>query len=207
MQIRFEDLAWIAAPMPDGSGPVQLAQLPALGDQAFRAFVRFPAGWSRHATGYYPVHEEVFVLEGDLTFNGDTWRAGGYAWIPALASRRGLHAEQGALVLAWFSGPPRWKRGLAPIATREAMKSIASWETVPHGAIVGMPRAHVLRDTDTHRTWVTRATVSSVLADPLERLSISDRAWSWSEADERTNATSASLWRTIRPANRLSPAV
>ena len=46
--------------MPDGSGPVRLAALPVLGDRAFRAFVKFPAGWSRPSTGYYLVDEEVF---------------------------------------------------------------------------------------------------------------------------------------------------
>ncbi|MFM9886177.1 MAG: hypothetical protein ACKVQT_24380, partial [Burkholderiales bacterium] len=177
MQVRFQDLAWIDAPMPDGSGPVQLAQLPALDDQAFRAFVRFPAGWSRPATGYYPVHEEVFVIEGDLTFNDDAWHAGGYAWIPAHATRRGLRSEQGALVLAWFSGPPRWKCGVSPTASQEAMTTIASWQSIPAVEIGGMPQTHVLRDTGDHRTWVTRANPSIVFQRPVERFSIDDRSW------------------------------
>ncbi|MGQ0653092.1 MAG: hypothetical protein ACT4P4_12645 [Betaproteobacteria bacterium] len=33
--------------MPGGSGPVQLARLPKLADNGFRAFVRFPAGRTR----------------------------------------------------------------------------------------------------------------------------------------------------------------
>ena len=170
--------------MPDGSGPVQLAQLPALEDQAFRAFVRFPAGWSRPSTGYYLVHEEVFVLEGDLTFNDDTWHADGYAWIPAQATRRGLRSKQGALVLAWFSGPPRWKRGIAPTATRVEVTSTDSWENIPKVEVARMQEAHVLRATDRHRTWVTRATPAMTLPIPVETLALADRTWSFLDANE-----------------------
>ncbi len=181
--------------MPDGSGPVQLAQLPALDDQAFRAFVRFPAGWSRPSTGYYLVHEEVFVLEGDLSLNDDTWHAGGYAWIPAHATRRGLHSKQGALVLAWFSGPPRWKRGIAPTATHAVMTSVASWQSIPTVELAGMPQAYVLHDTDHHRTWVTRATPAMTLAILVETLALADRTWSFLDANECPETRTATLWR------------
>ena len=140
--------------MPDGSGAVQLAQLPALADQAFRAFVRFPAGWSRSATGYYVEDEEVFVLEGDLTFNEHAWQTGSYSWIPALSPRNTLHSTNGALVFAWFSGPPRWKRGLPAVSAQKLVTSIASWQTMPRVDVDGIVNAHMLRNTDRHRAWV-----------------------------------------------------
>lgn len=197
MQIRFQDLAWIDAPMPDGSGAVQLAQLPALDDQAFRAFVRFPAGWSRPSTGYYPVDEEVFVLDGDLTFNEHTWHAGSYGWIPAHSPRRTLRSQGGALVLAWFSGPPRWKRGASPTSTRDVMRSVASWNTIPMVESAGMPNAHVLRDTGLHRTWLTQRTPSIALRFPVEQLLIDDRTWTHTGPDESCAASVATLWRAI----------
>jgi len=97
--------------MPGGSGPVQLALLPRLPDNAFRAFLRFPPGWSRPEAGHYPDPEEFVVLEGELGMNGMTWRAGDYAWIPARCLRRDLQCGPGCLVFAWFAAPPRWIPG------------------------------------------------------------------------------------------------
>lgn len=199
VQIRFQELAWIEAPMPDGSGPVQLAALPLLGDQEFRAFVKFPAGWSRPSTGYYLVDEEVFVLAGDLTFNACSWRAGSHAWIPALSVRCGLHSTNGALVLAWFSGPPRWKRGPSPTMTQDVMRSIECWEATPKAAMAGMEEAHVLRDSGKQRTWVTRAT-EMTFPFSVECLAIDERTWSLLEPNERGVASTATLWRTVERA-------
>jgi hypothetical protein len=109
--LKLLDLQWREAPMTGGSGPVQLALLPRLPDNAFRAFVRFPPGWSRPQAGHYPDPEEFVVLEGELGLNGMTWRAGDYAWIPARCMRRDMHSAPGCLVLAWFGAPPRWIPG------------------------------------------------------------------------------------------------
>ena len=102
--------------MPGGSGPVEIALLPRLADNAFRAFVRFPRGWSRAEAGYYEVPEEFFVLEGELGLNGRTFGRGGYAWIPAWQERRDLKSATGCLVFAWFGGAPRWIAGAPPQA-------------------------------------------------------------------------------------------
>ena len=93
--------------MPGGSGPVQLALLPRLPDNAFRAFVRFPPGWSRPEAGHYPDPEEFVVLEGELGLNGMTWRAGDYAWIPARCLRRELVARQRAVDRRFAQIDPR----------------------------------------------------------------------------------------------------
>jgi hypothetical protein len=109
-ELTFASLAWREAPMP-GANPVQMALLPKLPDGGFRAFVRFPAGWSRPDVGHYAVAEEFLVLEGELSLNGKTWKSGGLAWIPAWQSRRDLGSRTGCLVFAWFGGTPRWIPG------------------------------------------------------------------------------------------------
>jgi hypothetical protein len=48
--------------MPGGSGPVEIALLPRLPDEGFRAFVRFPRLVAPEV-GHYAVPEEFLVLE------------------------------------------------------------------------------------------------------------------------------------------------
>jgi hypothetical protein len=109
-ELAFASLTWREAPMP-GATPVQMALLPKLDDGGFRAFVRFPKGWSRPDVGHYAVPEEFVVLEGRLGLNGNTWDKGGHAWIPAFERRRDLGSATGCLVFAWFGGTPRWIPG------------------------------------------------------------------------------------------------
>ena len=94
-----------------GAGPVEMALLPKMPDNGFRAFVRFPAGWSRPDVGHYAVSEEFLVLEGELCLNGKSWKSGGLAWIPAWQRRHDLRSDSGCLVFAWFGGTPRWIPG------------------------------------------------------------------------------------------------
>lgn len=108
--VAFAALSWREAPMP-GAAPVEMALLPRLADGGFRAFVRFPAGWSRPDVGHYAVAEEFLVLEGELGLNGRTWRRRELAWIPAWQRRHGLGSSTGCLVFAWFGGTPRWVPG------------------------------------------------------------------------------------------------
>jgi hypothetical protein len=109
-ELAFASLSWREAPMP-GAGPVAMALLPKLPDNGFRAFVRFPAGWSRADVGHYAVPEEFLVLEGKLGLNGRIWNAGELAWIPAWTLRRDLQSASGCLVFAWFGATPRWIPG------------------------------------------------------------------------------------------------
>lgn len=109
--MKLLELDWRETTMPGGSGPVALALLPRQPDNAFRAYVRFPPGWSRPGPGHYAEAEEFVVLEGELGLNGLTWRAGDYALVPAGCPRRGMHTASGCLVLARFSAAPRWIPG------------------------------------------------------------------------------------------------
>jgi hypothetical protein len=109
-ELTFASLGWREAPMP-GATPVQMALLPKLPDGGFRAFVRFPRGWSRPDVGHYAVPEEFLVLDGELTLNGNIWQKGGHAWIRAFQRRRDLGSATGCLVFAWFGGTPRWIPG------------------------------------------------------------------------------------------------
>ena len=173
MIVSFDALEWREAPMPGGSGPVQLALLPRLPDKAFRAFVRFPPGWSRAETGHYAVPEEFLVLEGALGLDGSTWRAGGYAWIPARRMRRNLHTPEGCLVFAWFAAPPRWICAAAVEAPVLPEVRFAHWRDAPEGRLYDGPE---------HRTCIVdgRQLARSATAsdEHCETLDLQSLAWS-----------------------------
>jgi hypothetical protein len=137
-----------------GASPVQMALLPKLDDGGFRAFVRFPMGWSRPDVGHYAVAEEFVVLEGSLTLNGKTWNAGAHVWVPAFERRHDLGSPTGCLVFAWFSGTPRW---------------IPGEPTQP-------PSPH------RHRTWFEGRCFHRATASVEESLDLSD--WTWRYADK-----------------------
>jgi hypothetical protein len=138
--------------MPGGSGPVELAMLPRLADGAFRAFVRFPAGWSRPGPGHYPVAEEVLLLEGDLELSGRAFSPGAHAWLPAGWLRTGMRTRAGCLVFAWFAKAPRWIPG-------ESM-AVAS-------------------DAPPHETRMVDGQLVRILAAGRETLRMGDRSWSF----------------------------
>jgi hypothetical protein len=106
--LKPQELEWHSVPMPGANGPVEVSLLPAKGGFAFRAYVRFPPGWSRPGPGYYAVAEEFELLEGDLAMNGEAWRAGERVSIPAGRARVGTRTANGCLALACFAGQPRW---------------------------------------------------------------------------------------------------
>ncbi len=187
--IRRDALRFADAPMPGGSGPVQLARLPDLGDGVFRAFVRFPSGWSRPAVGHYPVSEEVFVFEGDLTFNASAWRGQSYGFIPGGITRYRLESSQGATVIAWFGGAPQWKRGPAATASREAMTSIVRWQQVP---------AHRLRGTaDAPMAWIEPTAQPLTAARDMECVSLADQTWTHLRAGESIDLNAPVVCRVV----------
>jgi len=152
-ELAFASLAWREAPMP-GATSVQMALLPKLDDGGFRAFVRFPKGWSRPDVGHYAVAEEFLVLEGSLSLSGQTWHPGSHAWVPAFQRRHDLGSPPGCLVFAWFGGTPRW--------------------------IPGEPTQPAAQDR--HRTWFEGRCFHRVTATVAESLDLGDWTWRYAEA-------------------------
>jgi hypothetical protein len=157
--------------MPGSNAPVQLAQLPRADDDAFRAFVRFPSGWSRPAAGHYAAAEEFLILEGELQLNDTTWRVGGYAWIPARRVRSGSRSESGGLAFAWFAGVPRWIAGEPSQPPSSPVVSFARWHDAPEGKLYSGPE---------HQTWIVeRRQIASlgITGKHCETLGLRSRAW------------------------------
>lgn len=159
--------------MPGSSGPVQLARLPDLDDGRFRAFVRFPRGWSREGPGHYPVKEEFIVLEGTLAIGDKRWQARDIVCIPAHAARSSTRAGKGCLAFAAFEGAPRWQ----PSQSAEAQGTVA---TAPH-------------------SWMTEQPRSFHAPCDLEGLALADYTWMRAERGELVDVSSATFWRGLSP--------
>ena len=194
--VAFDALEWHSAAMPGGNGPVELARLPQLDDQAFRAFVRFPAGWARPGAGHYAVPEEFLILDGDLSLNGITWNTGGYAWIPARRVRSGSSSVGGCLAFAWFGGLPRWVAGEAVVPTNDAAVNFAHWRDAPQREMGAGLRARELRTGTEHSTLLVEQAMHDIfpnLGAGYETLRLRDRAWSCNEAVEAMTDDSGAL--------------
>jgi hypothetical protein len=106
--LGFAEEALRPTDMPGADMKIRTVRLRgASGGWAWSA-VRFPPGFSRPGSGWYPADEEVLFLEGRLEMSGEIFRAGDYAFFPAGYLRSATSAPDGALALAWFSDPPTW---------------------------------------------------------------------------------------------------
>ncbi len=109
------DLPWIDVTMPASSSAVRLVRLHAdAATGASVSLVRFPPGWTRPGTGHYTCAEEFVAFDGEISVSGSRFAAGAYKYLPSHASRADSFAgEDGCLAVAWFSGPPVWRDGIA----------------------------------------------------------------------------------------------
>ena len=112
--IQSQVLPW--KPSPYG-GRFEGAQVKLLSrDQdtgAASLLVRYPAGYSRPAAEYLTADEEFFVLDGQLSVNGEDYSQLCYAHLPAGYPRTSA-ASEGAVVLTFVSGEPETQAGDAP---------------------------------------------------------------------------------------------
>jgi hypothetical protein len=186
--VTFDDLRWTGAEIPGSAPPVELARLRAEeATGAFSALVRFPPGWSRPGSGYYRVHEELFVVEGDLTVSGETYRPGDYAWLPAEYLRSGS-GSGGALVLARFSGPPAWVpsqragEGFRPEEVVRKHWTAAQRRPSP----LGTGEARLLRGDARLSSWVLEEDgCTGTARHAAELFSLPERSWAWVGVNER----------------------
>jgi hypothetical protein len=200
--VAFASLEWRTALMPGSNAPSQLALLPRAADGAFRAFVRFPAGWSRPGAGHYPVPEEFFILEGDLRLNDTTWREGGYAWVPANRVRSASRSESGCLAFAWFASAPRWIPGEPTGAALSDDVIVAHWRDAPEHAISADGSGRRLYAGAEHHTWIVQRRQIAQLATHgmrCDSLGLRDRAWrcdaEHDPPDDTTEAVLVRIWQ------------
>ena len=191
--------------MPGGNGPVELVPLAHPGDRAFRALVRFPAGWERPGPGHYAVPEEFLVLAGELSIGEVTWTAGGYAWIPARRTRTATLSRTGCVAFAWFGGLPRWVPGSAALPADGENEHFAHWRESPRRTLRDGALIRELRIGPEHATWIVEPCGDSARVLPVagcESLDLDTFRWTaGTPATPDTPTRSPLLVRgTARPA-------
>lgn len=164
--------------IPDGHPEVGIQRLHL--DRATGAttsIVEFPPGWERLAAGHYSVDEEFVVLRGSLELSGIALSGGDYVWVPAGTVRSATTSPGGALTLAWFAGPPQWRRtelGPGPEAIAHLRLSTASvppgGSPLRGGAATGGPGSCTIHDAPV------------TLTGPAEALFLEDWQWVFVEA-------------------------
>jgi hypothetical protein len=72
---------------------------------AFTMVVKLPPGAAEATRGSHSCDEEMFLLEGDLTIDGESFHAPAYWFFPAGTIHGDSHTESGAVVIEAFTGP------------------------------------------------------------------------------------------------------
>lgn len=169
--------------IPTGLQRRLLSKSPSMGAIAQITYV--PAGWVQPA-GYDAIDNEIVVLDGDLSI-GDGKTAEklskySYSYIPAGVWRGPVKSRQGAVLLQWLKGPPKFvasKKGKPGARTharvRDWNRYKNSWyvdEPFPAyrtgGNFPGYLHNLMRKDPDTgEMTWMTF--VSSIPAPPSDK--------------------------------------
>jgi hypothetical protein len=173
-------LGWRGFDIPDGTQPVELAQLRF--DSATRAttsMVRFPQGWERPSAGSYTSAEEFVVLEGELRLNGERFAAGEWVYVPKGAIRRDTAAESHVLAFAWFDGPAFWLPGAGDdtAVLRGSVHEVGAHMPSPFG---GASSARLLRNGGRESAWMIDAVPEGAHTTfDAELFDLSARVWAW----------------------------
>lgn len=104
--IHTPDMTWDNTPLSPARADVAHKLLSRdAGSGATSLLVRYPAGWKR-ANETLAAEEEIFVLDGSLTINGEDFGPGDYTCLPRGYPRDGASSPDGAVVLTFFSAVP-----------------------------------------------------------------------------------------------------
>ncbi|MCY4372015.1 MAG: DUF4437 domain-containing protein [bacterium] len=107
--IHVDDIAWVELDLPGGNKPVRMKPLSRDADTGgVTAIVEFPPGFERRETGYNSSDEDLFYLEGEMTWGDRTLHPHCYAFHPAGKLREPIRTAAGTVVFASFTETPHW---------------------------------------------------------------------------------------------------
>jgi hypothetical protein len=105
--IHAPDMPWNPAPLSAARADVAHKLLSHDGRTgASSLLVQYPAGWRRDTPEQLAAEEEIFVLDGTLTINGENFGPGDYTCLPRGFPRHSAIANDGAVALTFFSAKP-----------------------------------------------------------------------------------------------------
>jgi len=111
--IQSQNLPWEKGDLNCTRPGVELKVLSADADTgACSLLLRYPAKWSCSQRECLTVDEELLVLDGALTLNGQNYEKFAYAHLPAGYGRNAMDSATGAVVLTFLSAVPECQRAL-----------------------------------------------------------------------------------------------
>lgn len=177
--VRAEDRGWVEFQIPESTPPVHVLRF--RDDPQTRAMtllVRFPAGWSRPIAGYYEASEEFLLIEGDLRIGEVEYGPGDFGLWKAGLNRGPSSSQKGALTLAHFEGPARW-RSQPPASPVDAGDVRFRYEAAAEPSPLGVA-GHRLGS-----AWMLEEPATAAPPDvDLELFSVPERCWAWVPAGE-----------------------
>jgi hypothetical protein len=140
---KSESVAWqpFNSPgVPTGLQRRLLSQSPTMGAVSQITYV--PAGWHQRA-GYDEVDNEILVLEGDLSIgdgpNAEHLTKYSYSYIPAGMLRGPIKSRQGAVLLQWIKGPPKFVAATRSKPGARTYARVRDWNQFKTAWYVGKP--------------------------------------------------------------------
>lgn len=132
-------ISWepFAAPgIPAGLQRRLLSKSPSMGAVAQITYV--PAGWTQPA-GYDDVDNEIVVLDGDLSIGDEKLTRYSYSYMPAGVGHGPITSRQGAVLLQWWKGAPRFVASETSKKGARAYARIRDWNQFGAAWHVGKP--------------------------------------------------------------------
>lgn len=178
-QAGTQTAEWREFSIPDGQPPVLVRRLfldPLT--NGVTTLVRFPPGWRRPVTGYYPVEEEALFLEGSFGMTGVVYPGVTYAFFPTGYSREDSVSTAGALAVASFGGRADWLRGSTATASAASVR-VADWRKLPLSDSFSLSGARLLREHAAGSTWMFEHAPSgrAPVDATIELISLADHNW------------------------------
>ena len=140
---KSESVPWepfVAPGIPTGLQRRLLSRSPSMGAVAQITYV--PAGWSQ-PPGYDEVDNEILVLDGDLSIGegatGEKLTRYSYSYIPAGMLRGPVKSRQGAVLLQWWKGAPKFVASNRSKKGARAHARIRDWNQFKAPWYIGKP--------------------------------------------------------------------
>jgi hypothetical protein len=123
--IQAQALDWQPAPSGlgwPGATMKQLSRDDATGGCSI--VLRLPAGLDHQATEHWDAWAELYVLEGQLTIDGQGFDADSYACFPPGATRQHVSSAGGCVLIAFFSAEPVAIAGAGTVDPADAARAV-----------------------------------------------------------------------------------
>lgn len=116
--LHAQQLPWRKGELPGPYGELECKVLSRDAETgSCSVILRYPPGWTRPEAEHLSAAHEFYVLDGNLSLNGEEHPFDSYAYLPAGTTHEKVFSERGAVVLTFFSSTPNVFQGAGTTTT------------------------------------------------------------------------------------------